>query len=115
MGTFSSWSYTAKCTVWSVTIDEYGQPTFGSPVVYPCSYRAGGNLANGNNGEQFVPKTTVWLEADPADVPVAGSYLSIGEIRAAEPPANAEVIRAVARHDPSAFNEGAPDWVLMTG
>lgn len=114
MGTFSAWSYTATCTVWSVTTDEYDQPSFGAPVVHACSYKGGGSLSVDDVGQQFTPKTTIWLEtAD--DTPQVGDYVLIGTSQAATPPANAEVIRVAMAHDPTLFDQGTPDRVLLTG
>ena len=115
MGTFSSWSYTAKCTVWAVTYDEYNQPAFADPEVFDCSFKAGGDLRLDDQQERFIPKTTLWLEAEPGSQPAVGSYVVIGESAEEEPPADAEVLRVVQRQDPSLFDEGTPDWVLMTG
>lgn len=115
MGTFSSWSYTAKCTVWEPTFDEYGQPSAYTRTVYNCSYKAGGTLSLDDVQERFMPKTTIYLEAADADAPKVGSYVLTSLSLASSPPANAEVIRVAMKHDPSLFDEGTPDRVLLTG
>lgn len=114
MGSFSSWSYTARCTVWEPTLDEFGQPSAFARSVFACSYKAGGNLALDDKAEQFAPRTTVWLEASEADKPKAGSFLVIGESLDASPPSDAQIIRVVMDHDPTLFDEGTPDRVLLT-
>lgn len=115
MGTFSSWSYTGRCTVWQPTFDAYDQPTAYTRTVHACSFKAGGNLALGSEQERFVPQTTIFLEAAEANVPKVGSYVALSEVAGATPPADAEIIRRVTQHDPSLFDEGIPDWVLITG
>lgn len=115
MGNFSSWSYTGRCTVWEPTFDAYGQPTSYTRTVFNCSYKAGGNLALDDRAERFIPKSTIWLEAEDADVPKVGSYVVLADSVATSPPDGAEVIRVVQKHDPSLFDEGTPDRVLMTG
>jgi hypothetical protein len=41
--------------------------------------------------------------------------LVVGESTATTPPATAEQIRYVGKHDTSTFGEGIPDRVLITG
>lgn len=115
MGTFSSWSYTAKATFWTPTSDEFGQPSGWTRAVFDCSYKAGGNLSSDDQRERFIPNTTIFLEAEDGAVPSIGSYVIIGESSASEPPDDAEVVRVVMKHDPSLFDEGTPDRVLLTG
>lgn len=115
MGTFSSWSYTAKATFWTPTYDEFNQPGDWTRTVFNCSYKAGGNLSLDDQQERFIPKTTIFLEAEDGDVPLVGSRVILGESPATNPPASAEVVRVVTAHDPTLFDEGTPDRVLMTG
>lgn len=115
MGTFSSWSYTAKATFWTPTYDEYNQPGSWSRATFDCSYKAGGTLALDDQQERFIPKTTIFLEAEDADVPEVGSRVVLGASEASSPPDTAEVVRVVTAHDPTLFDEGTPDRVLMTG
>lgn len=63
-------------------------------------------------GERFQPRNTVYLSSDTP--PVVGSYLVTGEDVALTPPSDAQVIRSVMAHDPSLFNEGTQDVVVMT-
>jgi hypothetical protein len=114
MGTFSGWSYTAKATFWDPTMDEYDQPVSYVRSVLSCSFKAGGNLAVDSVGEQFTPKTTIYLEAEDADTPKVGWRVAIGDIAGASPPSDAEIIRMAMKHDASLFAEGTPDRVLMT-
>lgn len=115
MGTFSAWSYTAKCTVWEPTLDDFGQPSAYVRTVYACTFSAGGNLANDDRGEEFMPRSRIWLEADDANAPKVGSYVILAENLEANPPESAEIIRVAMKHDESLFNEGTPDRVLLTG
>ncbi|MDH5796929.1 MAG: hypothetical protein OEZ19_00050 [Paracoccaceae bacterium] len=115
MGTFSDWSYTAKCTVWEPTLDEYDQPSSYTRTVHDCSFKAGGDLAANDVGERFMPKTTIYLAATDANAPKVGSYVVTGESLASAPTVDAEIIRAAMKHDSSLFDEGTPDRVLVTG
>ena len=115
MGTFSDWSYTAKCTVWEPTFDEYDQPSAYTRTVYNCSFKAGGTLGLDDQQERFLPQTTIYLAALDADAPKVGSYVALSESTDVNPPDTAEVIRVVTKHDPSLFDEGVPDRVVMTG
>ena len=115
MGTFSEWSYTATITVWEPTLDEYGQPSAWTRSTYSASFRAGGNLSNDDAGEQFYPQTTIWLAATDADAPAVGSKVVTELSTATSPPDSAETIRSVTKHDPSLFDEGTPDRVVLTG
>lgn len=115
MGTFSSWSYTAKVTVWEPTLDAYGQPSAYARTTYNCSFRAGGDLRLDDRGEQFVPRTTLFLEAEVGSQPKVGSFIQLADSQEASPPEGAEVVRIVTRHDPSLFGEGTPDWEIATG
>jgi hypothetical protein len=114
MGTFSAWSYTAKATFWAPTMDEYDQPSSFVRSVLRCSFAAGGNLAVDSAGEQFTPRTTIYLEAEDADAPQVGWRVAIGDIDGASPPTDAEIIRMATKHDASLFSEGTPDRVLVT-
>ena len=113
MGTFSGWSYTAKCTVWEPTFDQFNQPSSWVRTVFDCSFRIGGSLPLNDRGEQFVPSTIVYLES--TNPPKRGSKLMIGQSTSAAPPPSAETIRMVRSHDPTLFDEGSPDHEVITG
>ncbi len=115
MSTLSAWSYTATATFWRPSFDEFSQPSGYARVVRSCSFKAGGRLALDDMGEEFAPKTTIYLEISVADAPKNGDYLAIGTVTGASPPDNAEVVRSVRQFDPSTFSEGLPDWEVMTG
>lgn len=115
MSVFSSWSYRSKATFWRPTLDAFGQPSTYARSVVACSFRAGGRQALDDSGEEFVPKTTVFLESAVGDAPAPGDLLLIGESTDASPPQGFETVRAVRRFDPDTFNEGLPDYEVMTG
>lgn len=68
-----------------------------------------------DRGERFRPKTQIYLEAEDADAPKRGSYVQLSESSEDSPPDGAEVIRSTMVHDPSLFDEGTPDRVVVTG
>ena len=112
MTTASRWDMTAKVTLWSVTYDEYNQPTFGSPVTVDCSFMSGGKLTRDDTGQEFVPNSTVWIEAGTSVA--KGWRLKLGTVTGS-PPSDAEVIRVVQSWNDNTFSWGAADVGLMTG
>jgi hypothetical protein len=116
MSKFSSWSYTAKCTIWKATgFDAYDQPTGYERTVFDCDFKAGGDLVQDSAGVQFTAQSNVYLEAADADAPEVGSFLVIGVNTATDPPASAEQIRRVMSYNANTFDEGLPDRRLITG
>lgn len=115
MGSMSSWSYTAKATFWAPAFDEFNQPSIFVRSVFNCSFIKGGELALDSQQQQFLPETTIYLEATDADAPEVGWRVVLGEVLGASPPSGAEIVRVARKHDSSTFNEGTPDRVIMTG
>lgn len=114
MSKFSNWSYTALATFWRPTLDEFGQPSSYVRTVRSCSYMAGGKQAVSDMGDEFVPRTTIYLESSTATAPKAGDLVVIGESAEASPIAGYETVRLVKVFDPSTFNEGLPDYEVAT-
>jgi len=111
---FSRWSYTATATFWRPTLDEFGQPSSYVRTVRSCSFMAGGQQSVSDSGEEFIPRTTLYLESSVASAPKAGDLVAIGTSTATSPPSGYETIRRVKRFDPSTFNEGLPDYEVAT-
>ena len=114
MSVLSNWSYTAKATFWTPTLDSHGQPSGYTRSVFNCSFRAGGRQAVDNTGEEFVPTTVIYLESAVANAPQPGSFVALEESVEASPVAEAETVRSVKRSDESTFAEGLPDYEVMT-
>lgn len=114
MSVFSGWSHTARATFWPVTLDEYQQPTYGTAVVYDCSYQIGGRLSNDQTGAEFMPSTSIWIEAELVDAPKYGWVCAVGEY-SGSPPAGAETVRLVRTWDDTTFGRTTPDVMVLTG
>lgn len=114
MSDFSSWAYTSKVTFWPVTRDEWDQITFGSPVTFDCDWSQGGKLTRDDTGQEFVPQSTVWIDAAPSNAPRRGWRMMVGE-HTGSPAATAETVRAVHSWNPETFSEGLADFAIMTG
>jgi hypothetical protein len=114
VSSFSRWSYTATATFWRPTLDEFGQPSSYVRTVRSCSFMAGGKQGVADTGEEFIPRTTLYLESSEASAPKAGDLVTIGTSTAASPISGYETVRLVKRFDPSTFNEGLPDYEVAT-
>lgn len=115
MSHFSSWSYTAKCTIWEPTLDAYDQPESYTIRTFDCDFKASGELTRDDKGSQFVAQTKIYLESSDEDKPKVGSYVVLREDASAAPPSDAEQIRRVGTYNANTFNEGLPDRLLVTG
>lgn len=115
MSVFSNWDYNSTGTFWRPTLDQFAQPSAYERVVRSCTFRAGGRQAVDDMGEQFVPRTVIFLESAVDSAPKAGDYFLVGDVSGAVPPAAAETVRSVRRMDGATFDEGLPDWEVTTG
>ena len=121
MSTLSAWSYVeGPCTIWPTGgTDAFGQPIGGAPYLIPAiDYEFGGDVQRDANGSEFVPRITIYFEAEfgSALVPEREWYLKIGShLGLAEPPSDAERIRMVEAHPMEKFGAGQiPDWQVTT-
>ncbi|MCC4288514.1 hypothetical protein [Vreelandella aquamarina] len=115
MSATSRWVYTNQATLWLQTgkRDPYTrEPLFSGPHVIACTFENMGDTQTDDNGQQFVPRDTVWHEDS---LPIkSGDRIVIGDaLDDAEPPATAKAIKKVGGWDMSFFGE-APDFVLYT-
>ena len=121
MSTLAAWSYVeGPCTIWPTGgTDAFGQPIGGAPYLIPAiDYEFGGDVQRDANGSEFVPRITIYFEAEfgSALVPEREWYLKIGShLGLAEPPSDAERIRMVQAWPMTKFAEGQiPDWQVTT-
>jgi hypothetical protein len=116
MSTIAAWSYTeGPATVWPYTLDQYSQPQYGTPILIPATdYINGGEVSRDAEGNEFVPKLTVYFEgaADAAYIPKREWYIKPGDHTAlATPPKDAERVRTVTQWPMTKFGAGElPDW-----
>ena len=114
MGTFSSFSYAQKLTIWSVTTDQYSQPQVGAPFSVNGSFKGGGSASRDDAGNEFIPNTTFWYEGTEDQAPDIQWYIARGEY-AGQPPADAELIRRVVPYEIELFQAGSlRDYMVMT-
>lgn len=66
MSSLARWSYKeGPATVWPYTLDEYSQPVYDPPfVIEAVDYELGGEVARDQNGDEFVPRLTIYFEQD---------------------------------------------------
>lgn len=115
MSVFSNWDYNAQGTFWRPTLNAFAEPSRYARVVRRCTFKAGGRQAVDDMGEQFVPRTVIYLESHVSSAPKAGDYFAAGCVSGSTPPAAAETVRSVRRMDGATFDEGLPDWEVTTG
>lgn len=121
MSSLAEWSYKeGPCTIWPTGgTDEWGQPIGGTPYLIPAiDYEFGGNIARDQNGSEFIPRITIYFEAEFGSslIPEREWYLKLGDhVTLASPPADAERIRMVQAWPSEKFGQGEiPDWQIMT-
>lgn len=119
MSSSASWSYTAKATHWArLGRDDWsGLPTFASPVVFDCDYKAeavrsadaGGTSPS--TGVELALRQVIYTEYS---VVKQGDYVLIGESAQVNPVvAGAAEVRTVVR-DADTFDRIADDFRIMT-
>ena len=114
MSVFSSWDFTAVVTIWRPVLDEFNDATSWGRTTFKCSFMEGGLLAVDDRSEEFQPRSTIYLEAEDANLPAVGDVLVLGDDASSEPPDHAETVRSVRTANSNTFLEGTPDRVLLT-
>ena len=119
MSSIARWTYTNVATVWPVTRDRAGNLLYGQPHLLSCTWKLGGDVQRDAMGNEFVPKSTFYYEADwdAADKPQRNWYIAPRDRRSATGPfeAGAELIAEIVGYDMSMFGAAeTPDWVLFT-
>lgn len=114
MTTLSSWAYTQPLTFWSVIVDQYAQTSFTLAFTALGTWQVGGETQTADNGVQFVPAGSYWIERAPADVrPGRGWKVAVGDLTG-DPPLSAEIIRKAGADDDAMHGFASVDWVMWT-
>src|SRR5689334_12425170 len=97
MSAASRWSHTSEATHWPLAGrgDWNGARTWGSPVVFPCDYKAGSERKTDANGTEFISRQTIYTERStikPGDMVLIGAHTGADPIAA-----GALEVRAVDR------------------
>ena len=117
MSSLAAWSYTNIATVWPSTVDQYGQPTYGTPYTIACTWADTGETQTDENGSEFVPASTFWFEAEYTDtVPERGDYIAKFDQTAEADPlqVGGQQVKKVTSYDMSPFGNETPDWEVFT-
>jgi hypothetical protein len=121
MSSLANWSYVeGPVTIWPTGgTDAWGQPVGAPPYLIPAiDYQFGGDVRRDDSGTEFVPRITVYFEADFGSelVPQREWYLKLGShLSDATPPSDAERIRTVEAHPAGKWGAGEmPDWIVTT-
>lgn len=114
-----SWHYKSTMTIWPLTVDQYGQPSYGTPYTMPCDFSSGGKIQRDESGTEFVPSSTFWfsLEIGSSLMPEREWYVAYGDHSATPNPLNAggERIRKVSTDPMDKFGDYIPDRAIYTG
>lgn len=114
MVTLSSWSYTSILTFWSVTQDQFGQTVYTHAFSAPGTWKSGGETQTSDDGIQFTPASSYWIERGPGQVrPQRGWKVCVGQIFD-QPPAEAEIIRKAGADDDTMHGFSSVDWAMWT-
>lgn len=118
MSTLAQWTYVYELTIWPVTVDEFGQPGYGTPYLIMGDWMAGGEAETDRNGTEFVPVSTYFFEAADGSplIPKPEDFIMRGDNTALSvPPGKAEKIKKVGGWGMDAFGVGElPDWKITT-
>lgn len=107
MGSFSSWSYTSRLTIWPVTFDEYNQIITGDAYSVDGAWIGGGDAVRGDDDIEFIPKATFFFElGDDQPTPERQWYIDRGE-HTGERTDDAEPIKIIYEYDISQFEKGS--------
>lgn len=114
MSTLSSWSYTDLLTLWSVTVDEFGQPSYTREYTVPGTWNVGGGTQFDASGVQFSPASAYWMAVS-RDLrrPERGWKVCAG-YHTGEPPEASETVKKVAFSDDSMHGFTSVDLGLWT-
>lgn len=118
MSSLSSWSYTNTATVWPATVDQYGQPSYGTPYTIACTWADTGETQTDDQGTEFVPASTFWFEGEyGSTIPERGDYIAkFDQTGSADPlTVDGQQIKKVTSYDMSMFGSTeTPDWEVFT-
>jgi hypothetical protein len=98
MSAAAAWANTHTATLWPLTTaaDWKGAPAFGSPVTFPCDYKAEARTLTNARGQEFTSRLQLYTER--ADVK-PGDRVLVGVSTAADPASvGAAEVMAVIRY-----------------
>ncbi len=112
MSSISAWSLTSKATIWPfLSMDEYGKPSYGPPVVIDCDYGSKTRRTSDGIGREITVKLYVWTEYATAKT---GDRLRIGESSSLTPTPDSDEVVDVGR-DADTFERLLDDYEIATG
>jgi len=118
MSSLANWSYTNIATIWPKTLDQFSQPTYGTPYTIACTWEDTGQTQTDEDGREFVPSATYWFEAEygSSPIPGRGDYIAKFDRTGIANPLDAggQMIRQVTSWDMSPFGNETPDWAVYT-
>lgn len=119
LSSLGRWTYVYDLTVWPKgALDEWGQPSYGTPYLLRGSWQAGGDKRTDNTGQEFVPRSTYFFEAADGDasIPELDWYITRGDYTSsATPIEQAEPIRSVGGWGMQMFGDNEiADWEINT-
>lgn len=96
--------------------DSFGRPIGGGVKgVVACEVEKGGSMRRDDNGDEFVPMTTIYPTSDLAFEIERGDKIAFGDTSAtATPPSGSELVRTVDKSDEDYFGWGKA-VVVYTG
>ena len=106
--------------MWSLpSIDQYGQPTFGTPYTLQGSWEVGGDVQVDATGTEFVSMSKYYFQLPLGSslLPVREGFIKQGDYTATADPlaAGAERIRKVTGWGAEMFGATqTPDWLVVT-
>lgn len=113
MSTIANWSYTQPLTFWSVSVDDYGQPTYSRAYTLRGSY----TLSEALLPDSGVPTAEASSGADifffeylGVNPPLVGWKVALGDLEGDDPPTSAKKIFKVTVFDVAMFGESIPDY-----
>lgn len=113
MSSVARWSYTATATHWPLqaSAEWKGARSFGSPVEFPCDYKAESKTMTDAAGREFVSRQQVYTEYVGI---LVGDRVLIGNSTAVDPvAAGAWEVKSVTRYG-DVFERVADDYLVAT-
>ena len=112
-------TYLTPLTIWPVgSVDEWGQPSTGTPYTLNGNWGAKTEVMKNDAGEEFVSSSAYYFELPDGDtlLPKQNFMIKRGDHTALpEPPADAERIQKVTGSSMAMFApDEIPDWEVVT-
>lgn len=113
MSAAAAWANSHTATLWPLTAaaDWKGAPAYGSPVTFPCDYKAEARMMTNARGQQFMSRLQLYTERD--DIKV-GDRVLVGVSTDPDPAAaGAAEVQAVTRYADT-LDGLADDYMVAT-